>query len=51
MNYIRATTFKKNCKLNNITIKTKQIDEYVWLFGKRHPNSYHPHHNAIDLKF
>jgi hypothetical protein len=33
---MRATTLKKNCSFNNVTIKTKQIDEYIWVFGKRY---------------
>jgi len=36
MTYMRATTLKKNCIFNNVTIKTKQIDEYIWVFGKRY---------------
>ena len=36
MKYIRATTLKKNCNFNNVTIKVKQIDEYIWVFGKRY---------------
>ena len=36
MTYMRATTLHKNCNFINVTIKTKQIDEYIWVFGKRY---------------
>jgi uncharacterized protein YjbI with pentapeptide repeats len=51
MNYIRRVTFKKNCIFKNMNIKAINIDEYIWLFGKRYSKSYHPLQNAINLNF
>lgn len=50
MNYIRATTFKKNCKHNHLTIKTKQIDEYVKIFGINY-KEYNSERGLISLGF
>ena len=50
MEYTRRVTIKKNCQSENINIKIKQIDEYIWLFGKRYSESYHPFHDAVLLQ-
>lgn len=36
MEYVRATTLRSNCLYDEFVLNVEQIDEYVWLFGKKH---------------
>lgn len=36
LNYFRASKITKDSKANNLLVFTKQVDEYVWLFGRRY---------------
>lgn len=38
--YVRGTTWKKNCKFVNSSFRIHQIDEYIYINGKRYSASW-----------